>query len=94
MMLFVFLAIEANGTPLMFSGYHVLVALPIFIYVMFGLFHFGMISAKTLTTIELKREVTFSDYAVNFFLFTLLLPVGIWILQPKINRLIAAHEEI
>jgi hypothetical protein len=36
-------------------------------------------------TIELQREVTFSDFAGEFFLIWFY-PVGIWIIQPKVNK--------
>lgn len=43
--------------------------------------------SKTFKTAELQRKVTFSDYAGDFFLFWFY-PVGIWILQPKINKIV------
>ncbi|TVP54549.1 MAG: hypothetical protein EA341_00115 [Mongoliibacter sp.] len=46
-----------------------------------------LFAAKTLKTAQLKKEVIFSDYAVEFFLI-LFYPIGIWIIQPKINELI------
>lgn len=53
---------------------------------MFSLFYCLNFCAKTLKAIELKRSVTFSDYASEFFLIWFFV-IGIWILQPKINEI-------
>jgi hypothetical protein len=51
-------------------------------------FQIFFFAAKTLAKVEYQREVTFNDYFPNFLLIAI--PVwGIWILQPKINKLIA-----
>lgn len=42
-------------------------------------------AAKTIKTVELQKKVTFSDFAGEFFLLWFS-PIGIWILQPKINK--------
>ena len=52
----------------------------------FGVFYSIYFAAKTLKTTELQREVTFSDFASEFFMFWFF-PVGIWILQPRINTI-------
>ena len=44
--------------------------------------------AKTIQTAESQRTVSFGDYIGNFFLIWFL-PIGVWILQPKINELVA-----
>lgn len=46
-------------------------------------------NAKALKAAELQRPVTFSDFAGEFFLLWFF-PVGIWILQPRINKLFDA----
>ena len=45
-------------------------------------------AAKTIKTVELQKKVTFSDFAGEFFLLWFS-PIGIWILQPKINKFVA-----
>jgi|SRR5690554_5546510 len=65
--------------------------IPITLYLFFALFQTIVFACKTLAMIELKREVTFSDYLLNFIL-TLFLMIGIWILQPEITKLIAENE--
>jgi type III secretory pathway component EscS len=54
---------------------------------MFGLFYSFYFTAKTLKTVELNREVTFSDFAGDFFLF-LFFPIGVWVIQPRVNQII------
>jgi hypothetical protein len=43
--------------------------------------------AKTFKTVELQRETTFSDFVAEFFLIWFY-PIGVWVLQPKINRMV------
>lgn len=43
-------------------------------------------SAKTLKSVELQRKATFSDFAGEFFLIWFF-PIGIWIIQPRLNKL-------
>ena len=57
----------------------------------FALFQTIVFSCKTLAMIELKREVNFSDYLVNFILMLFFI-IGVWILQPKITKLIAENK--
>lgn len=52
----------------------------------FGMFYSMYFAAKTLKTAELQREVTFKDFASEFFMF-LFFPVGVWIVQPRINEI-------
>ncbi len=63
------------------------VVLPIHFFVIFCLFYCLYFVAKTFKTVELQREVTFSDFAGEFFLFWFY-PVGVWIVQPKINKMV------
>jgi hypothetical protein len=44
-------------------------------------------AAQTLRSVELGRLAKFSDYAVEFFLIWFS-PIGFWILQPRLNKLI------
>jgi hypothetical protein len=45
-------------------------------------------AAKTMKSVELGRLATFGDYAGEFFLIWFS-PVGIWVIQPRLNKLIA-----
>lgn len=63
------------------------VILPLHLFSMFCMFHSLYFVAKTFKTVELQREVKFIDFAGEFFMIWFY-PVGIWILQPKINKMI------
>jgi hypothetical protein len=45
-------------------------------------------TAKTIRSVEIKREAHFSDYILYFFLIWFF-PIGVWILQPKINDFVS-----
>lgn len=63
------------------------IIIPLHLFSMFCMFYNLYFVAKTLKTVELQREVSFSDFAGEFFLIWFY-PIGIWILQPKINQMI------
>lgn len=65
--------------------------MPIALYLFFAIFQTVIFACKTLATIELKRDVTFGDYFVNLILIGILI-IGVWILQPKITRLISDKD--
>ncbi|WP_192821747.1 hypothetical protein [Rufibacter sp. LB8] len=55
-------------------------------YLMYAYFHLHAFTAKALRSIELRRKARFGDYVGEFFLL-LFWPVGIWVLQPRINKI-------
>ena len=61
--------------------------LPLHLFSMFCIFHSIYFVAKTIKTVELQREPSFSDFAGEFFLIWFY-PIGIWIVQPKVNEII------
>ncbi len=66
--------------------------IPLHFFSIFCMIYVLYFAAKTLKTAELKREVTFSDYVGEFFLLWFYI-VGIWIVQPKINRMLQSHND-
>jgi hypothetical protein len=68
------------------GGLFVLI-IPIHLFAMFCIFYIFYFVAKTFKTVELQREVTFGDFAGEFFLL-IFYPIGVWIIQPKINEMI------
>ena len=95
-MLFItlFMGIQMNG--LMTNGTEpsggligglVAVIVPLHLFSMFCIFYSLYFVAKTFKTVELQREVKFSDFAGEFFMIWFY-PIGIWIVQPKINKMI------
>jgi len=75
---------EPNGGLI---GSLVAIIVPIHLFSMFCIFYSLYFVAKTFKTVELQREVSFSDFAGEFFMIWFY-PIGIWIIQPKINKMI------
>jgi hypothetical protein len=44
-------------------------------------------AAKTFKTVELQQEVGFSEHFSGEFVMLLFYPVGVWMIQPKINEM-------
>jgi hypothetical protein len=63
------------------------IIVPLHLFSMFCIFYCLYFVAKTFKTAELQRKVTFSDFAGEFFMIWFF-PIGIWIIQPKINKMI------
>ncbi|MEO6524011.1 MAG: hypothetical protein ABIN91_20170 [Mucilaginibacter sp.] len=55
------------------------------LFTMFCVFYCMYFAAKTVRTIELQRKVVIDDFS-TVFLMIWFFPIGIWILQPRINR--------
>ena len=65
--------------------------LPLHLFSIFCYFYTIYFAAKTLKTVELRRRVTFGDFAGDFALLWLS-PIGIWIIQPKVNEILGDSE--
>jgi len=63
------------------------------LYLFFAMVQTIVFACKTIAKLELRREVSFGDYFNNLLLMFFFF-VGIWFLQPKVNRLIATEEEV
>ena len=48
----------------------------------------GIISAKSLKEKEKEAELTFGNYALEFFLILYMI-IGVWILQPRLNKIMS-----
>lgn len=66
------------------------IIVPIHLFSIFCTFYCLYFIAKELKSVEWQRPVTFSDFAGEFFLIWFF-PIGIWIIQPRVNRLFS-HE--
>ncbi|MEO1055268.1 MAG: hypothetical protein AAFX87_31875 [Bacteroidota bacterium] len=73
-------------------GVSVLIMVPLHLFSMFCIFHSIYFVAKTFKTAELHREANFSDFAGEFFLIWFY-PIGVWIIQPKINKIVNDNFE-
>jgi hypothetical protein len=68
------------------TGGYAVIIVPIHLFSMFCIFWCLAFVAKSLKAVELQRPVTFNDYAGEFFLIWFF-PIGIWIIQPRINKI-------
>jgi hypothetical protein len=62
------------------------IIIPLHLFSMFCIFHTLYFVAKTIKTVELQQEAKFEDFIGEFFLMWFY-PIGIWMIQPKINEL-------
>ena len=67
------------------------VVVPLHLFSMFCIFYSLYFVSKTFKTVELQKEVKFADFAGEFFMIWFY-PVGIWIIQPKINKMIEEYD--
>lgn len=83
MPLYIFGTISSGGEPNL--AIFAFIA-PLHLFSMFCMFYCGYFNAKALKAVETKKPVTFSDYVGEFFLIWFF-PIGIWIIQPRINKI-------
>lgn len=57
-----------------------------FISILSSIYMFSF-QAKVLKSAEIQREALFSSY-INEFFFFLFFPIGIWFIQPRLNKLV------
>jgi hypothetical protein len=65
------------------------VIVPLHLFSMFCILHSLYFVAKTVKTAELQREAHFADFVGEFFMIWFY-PIGIWIIQPRINKILEA----
>jgi hypothetical protein len=63
---------------------------PSHLFAMFCMFYLIYFCSKTFKTFELQKSVRFNDYAGEFVLLWFF-PIGIWIIQPRINKIFEEH---
>ncbi len=63
-----------------------LIILPLHLFSVFCMFYMLYFCSKTIKTVELQREVSFGDFIGEFFGLWFYF-IGIWFIQPKINKL-------
>jgi len=67
------------------------VVLPLHFFAMFCIFYCLRFVSKSLVLVETGKPASFYDYAGPFFLIWFY-PIGIWIVQPRVNRLYAERS--
>ncbi|MTI29322.1 hypothetical protein [Xanthovirga aplysinae] len=84
---YIVIMIISDGQGMTFTG---LAAIPMF-YTFYAFLNFLAFPAKTIKSIELKKNTGIGDYIGDFFLIVFL-PIGIWFLQPRINKIVEAQK--
>ncbi|MGE0568855.1 MAG: hypothetical protein AB7O73_12990 [Bacteroidia bacterium] len=64
----------------------IILMIPFNLFSLFCTFYCFYFAARTLKTLELQRETNVSDYILEIIMFWFY-PVGVWLIQPKVNRL-------
>ncbi|RLD66778.1 MAG: hypothetical protein DRI84_04060 [Bacteroidetes bacterium] len=67
------------------------VIIPLHLFSIFAIFYSMYFAAKTIKSVELQREARFEDFIGEFFLIWFF-PIGVWILQPRINKMLNSTE--
>lgn len=80
-----------KGTNSELMGVFVSSGLILHLFSMFCIFYSLYFVSKTIKTVELQREVNFGEFIGEFFMIWFY-PIGIWIIQPKINKMV--EEEL
>lgn len=80
------LFVNGNVSGSIVGGILITVVLVLHLFSMFCIFYSLYFVSKTIKTVELKREVNFGDFIGEFFMLWFY-PIGIWIVQPKINKM-------
>ncbi|MBJ6108872.1 hypothetical protein JAO73_07625 [Hymenobacter sp. BT523] len=89
LLLVVGVATASGGGP---SGGAVALLVLLHLASMACVFYCLYFTAKALKTVERQAPVSFGEYVGEFFLLWFF-PVGIWLLQPRVNRLFAPSSE-
>jgi hypothetical protein len=69
------------------------IVLPLHFAAVACIFYCFYFIAKTIKTVELQREVRFSEFTGEFFLIWFY-PIGVWLIQPRINKIIEADNRL
>ena len=56
------------------------------VYLIYAIFQFMFYPSKALRTVENGKEATIGQY-FGYFLLTIFWPIGIWWIQPKLNKI-------
>lgn len=76
--------------PSWFIG--LILIIPLHLLSIFSIFYQMVVAAKTIRFAEVKEFLSTSEYIGDFFLIWFF-PIGVWFLQPKINKLAEEKNE-
>lgn len=81
------ISLGEQPTPAIFA-----VIVPLHLFSMLCIFYCLYFNAKALKTVEWQRPTTFNDFAAEFFLICFF-PIGVWIIQPRLNKLFDTNND-
>lgn len=84
---YVAIIIYSDGSGMTFTG---LAAIPMF-YVLYAIVHVFLFPARVLKSVEIKHKASFSQYIFHV-LMMIFWPIGVWFLQPRINKIAEAER--
>jgi len=70
---------------------YMLIVLPVHLFSMFCMLYTIYFVAKTIRTIEIQMPAKFSEFVGEFFLLWFF-PIGVWIIQPRVNKIVGSSE--
>lgn len=85
--LYTIVMIISDGKGMTFTGIEVLPAL----YILFAIINSFAFPARALNSIEKNKKASTGEYLGDLFLVALL-PLGVWFLQPRINKVAESSE--
>ena len=94
--LFLFLLAFPTGFVITTENFHsvsllwLLLIFPLHMFAVFCFFYVLYLTAKTIRIAYKQRKVSFVEFAGEFFLLWFF-PIGIWFLQPEINKILKDH---
>lgn len=81
-------SLSTGGEPdFSIVGIFMAIIIPLHFFNMFCVIYTMYFTAKTIKSVELQRKAEFSEYIGEFFMLWFSF-VGVWIIQPKVNRFI------
>ena len=83
---FFFVATFQSSSPRLFG-----LIIPLHLFAMVCMFYLLYFVSKSLVSAETSKPALFYDYAGPFFLLWFF-PVGVWIVQPRVNRLYSTQR--
>jgi len=69
-----------------------LLLIPVHLFMVFCAFYCIYFTARVVKTAEYKRYTTVSDYIAEFIMIWFF-PIGIWFIQPKINKMYEEYQD-
>ncbi len=83
---------DVNAPQFPFDSAVLIVVIPFHLFAFVSMLLSMRFAAKVFKSVELRRLAHFGDYAGEFFLIWFYF-IGVWIIQPKINKIVSGETE-